>query len=120
MSGFTLQQVFGYNSSQDSNQIIINKSDLSQTGFIPSTENDGESIFTALVVSAMNNGLNSSSRDGDETSDPNPNQQIAVSFLQTSYISRNDNNENLAPFKRDTLTVDFDLPLPSSINPNSY
>ncbi|MEH1785877.1 MAG: hypothetical protein V7L23_09925 [Nostoc sp.] len=121
MSNFTLQQIFGDNAVQDGDSITIAKADLAQnTGFTASDENDGESVLTALIVQAESLGLNTNNRDGGEDSDPSISQQVAVSSSSPALITRADVDGNIFYFKRDSYTIDFDFPLPATVNPNDY
>ncbi|MEH1851449.1 hypothetical protein [Nostoc sp.] len=121
MSSFTLQQIFGENAVQDSDSITIAKADLAQnTGFSAADENDGESVFTAVVLQAQGLGLDTANRDGGEDSDPNINQQVAVSSSTPDLITRADAEGNISYFKRDSYTIDLDFPLPSTVNPSDY
>ncbi|MEH1873018.1 hypothetical protein [Nostoc sp.] len=121
MSNFSLQQISGDNAVQDSDSITIAKADLTQnTGFIASDEDDGESILAALVIQAEALGLDTLHRDGTDEIDANFNQQVAVNPPVTTFVTRQDDEGNSIWFKRDSYTVDFDLPLASSVNPSDY
>ncbi|OYE04748.1 hypothetical protein [Nostoc sp. 'Peltigera membranacea cyanobiont' 232] len=121
MSSLTLQQIFGDNAVQDADSITIAKSDLAQnTGFSAADENDGESVLTAVVLQAQALGLDTDHRDGNEDYDPNISQQVAVSSSSPNLITRPDVDGNILYFKRDSYTIDLDLPLPTTVNPGDY
>ncbi len=121
MSNFTLQQIFGDNAVQDGDSITIAKADLAQnTGFTASDENDGESILVAVNLQAQALGLDTDHRDGTDEIDANSSQQVAVNSPLTSFVTRQDDEGNSSWFKRDSYTIDLDLPVPSTVNPGDY
>jgi hypothetical protein len=121
MSSFTLQQIFGDNAVQDADSITIAKADLTQnTGFSAADENDGEAVFNALIAQSQSLGLDVDHRDGSEDFDPNISQQVAVSSSSPVLTTRTDVDGNISYFKRDSYTIELDLPLPSTVNPNDY
>ena len=120
MSSFTLQQIFGENAVQDADSITIAKADLTQnTGFSAADENDGESVFVAVLLQAQGLGLDTVNRDGSEEFDPNISQQVGVSSSSPILITRADVDGNISYFKRDSYTIDLDVPV-TSVNPNDY
>lgn len=120
MSSFSLQGIFGDNAVQDADSITIAKADLTQnTGFSAADQNDGESVFAALLLQAQGLGLDTDHRDGGEDSDPNINQQVAVSNSSPILVTRADADGNISYFKRDSYTIDLDVPV-TSVNPNDY
>ena len=121
MSNFSIQQISGNNAVQDSDSITIAKADLSENaGFNSDDENDGESIFVGLVMQAAALGLDTDHRDGTDEIDANFNQQVAINPPLTTFVIRQDDEGNSIWFKRDSYTIDFDLPLPSTVNPSDY
>jgi len=120
MSNFTLQQVAGDNSVQDSDTITYAKADLAQnTGLTALEENDGEEIVAATVLQWAALGLDTDHRDGTDIIDGNFSQQVAINPPVTSFVTRQDDDGNNVWFKRDSYTIDFDKPL-GTVNPNDY
>ena len=119
MSNFTIE-ILGENAVQDADSITIAKADLAQTGFTAADENDGESIATALLLQLQASGLDTDHRDGTDELDANFSQQVAINPPVTTFVTRQDGDGNNVWFKRDSYTVDLDLPLPSTVNPGDY
>jgi hypothetical protein len=120
MSNFTIQ-VLGNNAVQDADSIAIAKADLTQnTGFTAADQNDGESLAVALLLQLQSSGLDADHRDGTDEIDANFSQQVAINPPVTTFVTRQDDEGNSVWFKRDSYTVDLDLPLPSSVNPDNY
>lgn len=120
MSGFTIQQVLGTNSIQDINGISLSKEDLNDVGLTTADQNDGEALFTSLILQAYASGLDADNRDGTDELNANPRQQVAINPPVTTFVNRQDNGGNTIWVKRDSYTIDFDVFLPVGINPNSY
>jgi hypothetical protein len=120
MSNFTIQ-VLGDNAVQDADSITIAKADLTQnTGLTAADQNDGESIAVALVLQLQSAGLDTDHRDGTDEIDANFSQQIAIGAPSTTFVTRQDDEGNSVWFRRDSYVIDFDLPLPSTVNPDNY
>lgn len=117
----TLQEIFGANSVQDIDTITIAKSDLSANADLNAADqNDGESVFVALLLQASELGLTTVARDGNEVTDGDISQQVAISDPATTFVTRQGEDGEDIWFKRDTLVIDLDFPLPQAINPNNY
>ena len=120
MSGYSLQQVFGANAAQDSNTVTINKSDLQRfTQFTPTDENDGESVFVAILLNAQTLGLTSDARDAFSDDDSTTSQQVAINPPITSLIPRQDATGEIGYFKRDSYTIDLDVEL-ADVSPDLF
>lgn len=55
MDLLTLQNVFGYNATQNSTTITIYKSDLASVGLTSTTNNTAESLLVAILLKALEN-----------------------------------------------------------------
>lgn len=120
MSNFTLQQIFGDNAVQDSDTVTLAKSDLSDnSGLSAADQNDGESVFVSLILQGQALGLDTNHRDGNEEFDPNISQQVAISGPVMTLVERADVDGNISSFKRDTYTIDLDVPI-QPVSPNDY
>lgn len=53
MNLLTLQDVFGANSTQDSNTLTVSKSDLISAGLTPVATNTAESILIAIILNLL-------------------------------------------------------------------
>ncbi|MHC5726424.1 MAG: hypothetical protein ACYTXY_20285 [Nostoc sp.] len=123
MSGFSLQAVFGANAVQDSSTITIWKQDLADNaGLTPVDEVDGEAALAAVVIQAAGLGLDTTHRDGDDDDDEInalPTQQVGINPPVTGIVPRVDSDGNVNFFKRDSITIDFDVSV-SGFNPDDY
>ncbi|MFK0735469.1 MAG: hypothetical protein ACFKPT_20360 [Gloeotrichia echinulata GP01] len=57
METFTLQQIFGENSTQDIDTLTISKVDLLAVGLTPTASNTAESLIVALILKLLSNFL---------------------------------------------------------------
>lgn len=103
----TLQAVFGPGATQDATTITILKADL--PGLTPAIDNNGEQIFSGVMVRAKGHLT-------QVNQDANPDQSIVIETGFPSLVQRNDQT-----FRQNQLTVNFQKPdLQAEIDPDDY
>lgn len=118
---YTTQQIFGINAIEDADTLTIAKTDLAQnSGLTPDDNDGGESLLAAIIVQAQALGLDTEHRDGTDETAGDITQQVAINPVVSNFVTRQDTDGNELWFKRDSYTIDFDLPLPVGVNPNNY
>ena len=107
----TLTAVFGANATQTSTDLVIKKSDLTDTGLTASANNTAESLLIAII-------LKSKSVLTDTSRNTNIDQSIAV----TDGYSPSITTRNNAIYLRNTISVEVDKLLTGAdeIDPDDY
>jgi hypothetical protein len=121
MSGFSVT-VLGPNATEDATSVTISKQDLADNaGLTVVDQVDGEALLAAIVIASAALGLSVTNRDGDDDAeiDPSATQQVGINPPITGVVPRVDSDGNVNFFKRDSITIDFDISL-STFNPNDY
>jgi hypothetical protein len=107
----TLTSVFGANSTQNTTDLVIKKSDLAAVGLTASAANNAESLFVAILLLAKQTLTQTNF-------DTNIDQSIYIDTGFPSFTSRGTNNDS---YRVDQFTLNLAKPDTSgTIDPDDY
>lgn len=109
MAELTLQNIFGATATQDIDNVVIAKADLSAIGLIANASNIAEHIFVSLLLKA---GVVLT----DAARDLNPDVSVVISEPAESLIT-----QNTTRYRVTSYTIELYKPEPATtINPMDY